>query len=103
MPRMKADNRENTVNRAALRYPVHCVHGIVRPYRTYRIAFPSKDMLQDASDLAAMAEALSQSADYRVLRRLMPRPASQPALGQDCRTGILLDTETTGLHHARDE
>lgn len=50
-----------------------------------------------------MAEALSQSTDYRVLRRLVPRPTSQPAFGQEVRTGILLDTETTGLDHAKDE
>lgn len=50
-----------------------------------------------------MAEALSRSADYRVLRRLMPRATCQPTIGQDCRTGILLDTETTGLDHAKDE
>ncbi|MGX1317459.1 DNA polymerase-3 subunit epsilon [Bradyrhizobium sp. USDA 377] len=60
-------------------------------------------MLHDPNDLAAMAEALSRSADYRVLRRLVPRAASQPIIGRDCRTGILLDTETTGLDHARDE
>ncbi|UQR62367.1 3'-5' exonuclease [Bradyrhizobium sp. C-145] len=60
-------------------------------------------MLQDTTNLAAMAEALSRSADYRVLRRLVPRPTYQPTIGQDCRTGILLDTETTGLDHAKDE
>ena len=60
-------------------------------------------MLQDTTDLAAMAETLSRSPDYRVLRRLVPRPAAQPTIGQDCRTGILLDTETTGLDHAKDE
>jgi DNA polymerase-3 subunit epsilon len=60
-------------------------------------------MFQNPSDLAAMAEALSQSTDYRVLRRLVPRPTSQPAFGQEVRTGILLDTETTGLDHAKDE
>lgn len=58
-------------------------------------------MLHDLTDLAAMAEALSRSDDYRVLRRLVP--PSQPALGQEVRTGILLDTETTGLDHAKDE
>ena len=57
----------------------------------------------DPADLAAMAEALSRSPDYRILRRLVPRPASPPTIGQDCRTGILLDTETTGLDHAKDE
>lgn len=60
-------------------------------------------MLPTSMDLAAMAEALSRSAEYRVLRRLVPRPASHPTMGQDCRTGILLDTETTGLDHTTDE
>ena len=60
-------------------------------------------MFQDATDLAAMAEALSRSTDYRVLRRLVRRPTSMPALGQETKVGILLDTETTGLDHARDE
>jgi DNA polymerase-3 subunit epsilon len=50
-----------------------------------------------------MAQALSRSADYRVLRRLAPRLPSSPAAGQDTRIGILLDTETTGLDHAKDE
>lgn len=60
-------------------------------------------MLQEPTDLAAMAEALSRSADYRVLRRLVPRIPSAPVAGQETRIGILLDTETTGLDHARDE
>jgi DNA polymerase III subunit epsilon len=60
-------------------------------------------MFQDTTDLAAMAEALSRSADFRVLRRLVPRPPSPPVAGQETKTGILLDTETTGLDHARDE
>ncbi|WP_275174482.1 3'-5' exonuclease [Bradyrhizobium sp. CSS354] len=49
-----------------------------------------------------MAEALARSGDYRVLRRLIPRIPSSPAAGQT-KVGILLDTETTGLDHARDE
>ncbi|MHC4042826.1 3'-5' exonuclease [Bradyrhizobium sp. 23AC] len=60
-------------------------------------------MLQDTTDLAAMAETLSRSPDYRVLRRLVARPRYVPMLGQDVRTGVLLDTETTGLDHAKDE
>ncbi|WP_442868863.1 hypothetical protein [Bradyrhizobium sp. CCBAU 53380] len=60
-------------------------------------------MPQDPMDFAAMAEALSRSADYRVLRRLAPRPPTPPTMGRDCRTGILLDTKTTGLDHAKDE
>lgn len=60
-------------------------------------------MFQDTTELAAMAEALSRSLDFRVLRRLMPRPPYKPLAGQDVRTAILLDTETTGLDHAKDE
>ncbi|MBR1002439.1 MULTISPECIES: 3'-5' exonuclease [Bradyrhizobium] len=60
-------------------------------------------MFQNASELAAMAEALGRSTDYRVLRRLVPRPISTPTIGQETRVGILLDTETTGLDHRTDE
>lgn len=60
-------------------------------------------MLQDPTNLAAMAEALSRSPDYRILRRLVARPTYMPTVGQEVRTGVLLDTETTGLDHAKDE
>jgi DNA polymerase III subunit epsilon len=60
-------------------------------------------MFQDTISLATMADGLSRSADYRVLRRLVPRIPSSPVAGQDTRIGILLDTETTGLDHARAE
>ncbi|MCK1595316.1 3'-5' exonuclease [Bradyrhizobium sp. 164] len=60
-------------------------------------------MFQDPSDLAAMAEALNRSKDYRVLRRLAPRPTSLPPVGMETKVGILLDTETTGLDHRKDE
>lgn len=57
----------------------------------------------DPADLAAIAETLSRSPDYRVLRRLIARPTYIPTAGQEVRTGILLDTETTGLDCAKDE
>ncbi|BAR57420.1 3'-5' exonuclease [Bradyrhizobium diazoefficiens] len=57
----------------------------------------------DQPDLAAMAEALARSPDYRVLRRLVARGIYVPTSGQEVRTGILLDTETTGLDCAKDE
>jgi DNA polymerase-3 subunit epsilon len=60
-------------------------------------------MLPDPMNFDAMAEALAQSPDYRVLRRLVARPTYVPTAGQEVRTGILLDTETTGLDHAKDE
>jgi len=60
-------------------------------------------MFQDTISLATMADTLSRSADYRVLRRLVPRLPSTMPLGQDTRTAVLLDTETTGLDTRRDE
>lgn len=60
-------------------------------------------MFQNMTDLATMAKALSRSADYRVLRRLVPRLPSMPPPGQETRIGIILDTETTGLDHRKDE
>src|ERR1700733_8034808 len=60
-------------------------------------------MFQDTISLAAMADALSLSADYRVLRRLVPRQPYTAPVGLDIKTAILLDTETTGLDARRDE
>ena len=60
-------------------------------------------MLPNDLSLAAMAEALRQSADYRVLRRLVPRPTLLPAIGQETKPAILLDTETTGLDTQKSE
>ena len=50
-----------------------------------------------------MAEALSRSTDYRVLRRLVPRTTFTLSVGKTTKTGILLDTETTGLDPRKDE
>ena len=50
-----------------------------------------------------MAEALAKSADYRVLRRLIPREVFTSSIGQNTKTGILLDVETTGLDQQKDE
>ena len=60
-------------------------------------------MFQDGTNLAAMAEALSKSDDYRVLRRLTQRPIYTPTARQTTKTGILLDVETTGLDQRNDE
>jgi len=60
-------------------------------------------MLEDTPSLAGMAEALSRSTDYRVLRRLLPRQAIVPLEGQGTKTGIILDVETTGLSQQEDE
>jgi DNA polymerase III subunit epsilon len=60
-------------------------------------------MFQDTISLAAMADALSLSADYRVLRRLVPRQPYTAPVGLDIKTAVLLDTETTGLDARKDE
>ena len=60
-------------------------------------------MLENDLTLAAMAEALAKSADYRVLRRLVPRKTLAASIGQSTKTGILLDVETTGLDQRKDE
>ena len=45
----------------------------------------------------AMAQALAQHPDFRVLRRLVPRSDYGAVNGQATRRVIVLDTETTGL------
>ncbi|MFQ3451800.1 3'-5' exonuclease [Bradyrhizobium sp. UFLA01-814] len=60
-------------------------------------------MLENDLTLAAMAEALAGSADYRVLRRLVRRETFLPSVGHGTKTGILLDVETTGLDTQKDE
>jgi DNA polymerase-3 subunit epsilon len=60
-------------------------------------------MLENDVTLAAMAEALAKNANYRVLRRLVPRTTFSPSMGQSTKTGILLDVETTGLDQRKDE
>ncbi|MCO4088985.1 MAG: DNA polymerase III subunit epsilon [Limnohabitans sp.] len=45
----------------------------------------------------AMAQALAQHPDFRVLRRLVPHSDYGPVSGQTTQRVIVLDTETTGL------
>lgn len=50
-----------------------------------------------------MVRHLEESGNYRILRRLIPRPvAGFPRAGFP-RNGIIVDTETTGLNHRKDE
>lgn len=64
-------------------------------------ALPKALIAQDApeptSDAEAMAQALAQHPDFRVLRRLQPRTDYGPLSGQATQRVIVLDTETTGL------
>lgn len=50
-----------------------------------------------------MAVTLEQSGAYRVQRRLAPFAARAPPTYVQTRTGLFIDTETTGLDTARDE
>jgi DNA polymerase-3 subunit epsilon len=54
-------------------------------------------LVAQASDPEAMAQALAQHPDFRVLRRLVPRTDYGPVNGQTTQRVIVLDTETTGL------
>jgi DNA polymerase-3 subunit epsilon len=53
-------------------------------------------MPPDEINLAAMAEMLAQSPDYRVLRRLVPRTEFASCEGQATKTGTRLWTRIVG-------
>jgi DNA polymerase-3 subunit epsilon len=57
-----------------------------------------------APDYETAARMLEATGDYRVLRRLTPRPVavSRTAFHGE-KIAVILDTETTGLDHTRDE
>jgi DNA polymerase-3 subunit epsilon len=58
--------------------------------------------LRDDDKLAEMAKALDLAGDYRVLRRLVPR-AVGPSVGEETKTCVIVDVETTGLDAGRNE
>ena len=60
-------------------------------------------MTQNPASIEQAIAALEASGDYRVLRRLKPRPALPVPGDEDLRTAIFLDLETTGLDPAKDE
>lgn len=60
-------------------------------------------MEEAGPDLEAMATALEASGEYRVLRRLKPRPPVTVPDGVVTRIGLFVDVETTGLDWRADE
>ncbi|WP_266064306.1 3'-5' exonuclease [Brucella intermedia] len=55
------------------------------------------------SDDEAMTCHLEATGNYRILRKLWPRPIVERARPEFPRQGVILDTETTGLNHRSDE
>jgi DNA polymerase-3 subunit epsilon len=53
--------------------------------------------------LAKWARELEQSGDYRILRRLIPRSLQPAPLTDGEKIGVIVDVETTGLDHTKDE
>lgn len=65
---------------------------------------PKRDFRLDPVNFEVAAEALEASGQYRILRRLQPRPvvASRIAIPGE-KLAVIVDTETTGLDYIRDE
>lgn len=77
------------------------------PARTPDVTARRRQARKNASeppvDHEAMAGRLEATGNYRILRRLRPRPVIERPRPEFPRKGIILDTETTGLSHRRDE
>lgn len=58
---------------------------------------------EDTDTLEGMAKALVASGNYRVQRKLRPRPSVSAPPGVELKLAIFADVETTGLDHQADE
>jgi DNA polymerase-3 subunit epsilon len=54
-------------------------------------------------ELDAMADALVESGNYRIQRRIRPRPRLEAPAGMELKQALFVDVETTGLDHQTDE
>jgi len=60
--------------------------------------------MTDPDELEKFAAILEESGDYKILRRLKPCAARTSAgSGDECRNGLFVDVETTGLDSSKDE
>ena len=55
------------------------------------------------AELEGMADALAASGQYRIQRRLRPRPKLDAPAGIELKQALFVDAETTGLDHQSDE
>lgn len=55
------------------------------------------------AELEAMADVLAASGQYRIQRRLRPRPKLDVPVGIELKQALFVDVETTGLDHQSDE
>lgn len=58
---------------------------------------------KDRTDWELMAQALEETGDYRVIRKLRPVERYAELEGEELQLGVILDTETTGLDPQADE
>ncbi|WP_029004403.1 3'-5' exonuclease [Azorhizobium doebereinerae] len=78
---------------------------LAKPRRKVRAKGPAKtgpDVAYDAHHEAYACE-LEATGRYRVLRKLQPRTVVPRALELGEKLAVIVDTETTGLDHAKDE
>lgn len=59
--------------------------------------------MTSSNHLETLARELEATGDYRIIRRLKPRPRTLPPPGTPVRLGLVVDVETTGLDPRRDE
>lgn len=81
------------------------MEAIAKPRRKVRAKSPQKNgpaVAYDARQEAAACE-LEASGLYRVLRKLQPRTVVPRGLRLDEKVAVIVDVETTGLDHAKDE
>lgn len=57
----------------------------------------------NSDQLETLAQTLTATGDYRIVRRLKPRARTIPPPGTPVRFGLMVDVETTGLDPQRDE
>jgi DNA polymerase III subunit epsilon len=86
--------------------------GLIGPHnpdQSIRIDGANRDVAEiecmpsQAENTEGLVRRLEATGDYKVLRRLVPRQPTSSSAGYADRIGVIVDFETTGLDHAKDE